>query len=103
MIEKILPQPRKIVSISIKSLVDSFKLLIRGKIRMFNFEAAKREALRRCSQENRKIYVIESGPVNWMVFSSQEVRNLRRKQVFKKNLTFIEMEEKSAFVARPKK
>lgn len=101
MIEKVVPQTHTVIRISIKSLVDSVKLFFRGGIRKFNFEIAKSEAIRRCLQENRKVYVIEASPIHWKVFTSQDVRKLKKMGVFKKDLTFLEMEEKSAFVARP--
>lgn len=101
MIEKVFPKTKTIISISLKSIADTFKNVIRGRISHITFLAAQKEALRRCTQENRKIYVIKSGPVNWMVFSTHEVRSLKKKGVFKKELTFKEMSEKSAFTAFP--
>jgi len=50
----------------------------------------------------RKYYVMQSSPVHWRVFSTADVRHLKRTRVFKADLTFREMSEKSAFVAYPK-
>ena len=101
MIEKFWPKTVKLLSISIHSIGESIRGFIRGKTRHANFLMAKREAIRRCQEENRKIYVIQESGIHWRVFSSMEVRNLKRTGVFKKSLTFLEMEEKAAFTARP--
>ena len=69
----------------------------------WNFRIAKAEAVRRSEQENRKVYVIQSSPVHYRVFSTAEIRHLKKIRVFKKELTFKEMTEKSVFVAYPKK
>jgi hypothetical protein len=102
MIDKLRPKTFKIVSISLQSVIDSIRKLAIGLASDYNFKMARSEALRRCSQENRKIYVIKSGPIRWRVFSTSEVRNLKKRRIFKKELTFLEMEEKCAFVARVK-
>lgn len=74
-----------------------------GKWSNFNYAMAKGDALRRCEQEGRKVYVIQSSPVNWLVFTTAEIRHLKKTRVFKKTLTWKEMTEKAAFVAYPKK
>lgn len=85
-----------------KSVANNLKKWFIGKIQHYNFLLAKGEALRRCAQENRKFYVISSSAIHWRVFSSLDVNRLKKMGVFKKELTFLEMTEKSAFVAYPK-
>ena len=68
----------------------------------WNYRMAKAEAMSMAEQYHRKYYVIQSSPVHWAVFSSADVRMLKKKGVFKKDLTWKEMTEKSAFVAIPK-
>ena len=100
--DKFHPKTVKIVSISIQSVIDNLKLAFVGKVRKYNFMLARAEAIRRSEIENRKIYVIQEGPIKWRVFSTAEVRHLKKIGVFKKDLSFKEMSEKSAFVAFPK-
>jgi hypothetical protein len=103
MIEKLQIKTFKIISFSLKSIGDSVEKLFIGLASDYNFKKSKREAIRRCRQENRKIYVIKAGPIHWKVFSTSEVRNLKKRRIFKKELNFLEMEEKCAFTAYPKK
>jgi len=100
--DKFHPKTVKIVSISIQSVIDNLKLAFVGKVRKYNFMLARAEAIRRAEIENRKIYVIQEGPIKWRVFSTADVRKLKQMRVFKKDLTFKEMSEKAAFTAFPK-
>lgn len=73
-----------------------------GVVLNFNYWLAKAEALKLCKMYNRKYYVIQSSATQWRVFSTADVRKLKRMGVFKQDLTFKEMSEKSAFTAFPK-
>ena len=73
-----------------------------GVVLNFNYRLAKAEALKLCEQYNRKYFVIQYSATQWRVFSTADVRKLKRMGVFKQDLTFKEMSEKSAFVAFPK-
>ena len=73
-----------------------------GKWKQWNYIMAVREANQMAAQYHRKYYVIQSSEVHWRVFSTADVRHLKRTRVFKKDLTFKEMTEKSAYVAYPK-
>ena len=85
----------KIVLDGIKTSFLNVRKMIIRKILHFNYRLAKAEALVRCEQENRKIYVIQSSPTNWRVFSTAEINKLKRMAIFKKDLTAMEMTEKS--------
>lgn len=91
-----------IISTFFKDISQNTQKWFISKWSKMNYAMAKGEALRRCQQENRKVYVIQSSPVHWLVFSTAEIRHLKKTRVFKKALTFKEMTEKSAFVAYPK-
>lgn len=71
-------------------------------IRSFNFRAAKAEADRLCKINNRKYYVIEASKTNYTVFSTADVRRLKKMRVFRRNLSFIELSNTAAYVAYPK-
>lgn len=86
----------------IRVMAENTKKWFLGAVLNFNFRLAKAEALRFCEQYNRKYYVIQSSATQWRVFSTADVRKLKRMGVFKQDLTFKEMSEKSAFVAFPK-
>lgn len=86
----------------ISVMAENTKKWFLGAVLNFNFKLAKAEALRFCEQYNRKYYVIQSSATQWRVFSTADVRKLKRMGVFKQDLTFKEMSEKSAFVAFPK-
>jgi hypothetical protein len=81
----------------------SFNEWLTGVWSKMNYRSAKTEAIRLCEQYNRKYYVIQSSLVHWQVFSTADVRSMKKKGIFKKDLTWKEMTEKSAFVAYPKK
>lgn len=83
-------------------MAENTKKWFLGLVLNYNFKLAKGEALRLCEQYNRKYYVIQSSATQWRVFSTADVRKLKRMGVFKQDLTFKEMSEKSAFVAFPK-
>jgi len=102
MIEKLQPKTVKIIGISLSSIGKSIRKFIVGKVCTFNFKLAKAEAIRRCETENRKVYVIQESAIHWKVFSTKDINHLKRTQVFKKDLSAMEMTEKSAFVANPK-
>ena len=103
MIEKMQPKTFKLIGISFKSLADGFNRYIVGTVSRINFKLAKAEAIRRCETENRKCYVIQATPIHWAVFSTEDVRKKKRTRYFKKHLTWMEVEAKSGFIARPKK
>jgi hypothetical protein len=102
MIEKMSPKTVKLFSISIQSLVNSAKSFFLRKVRRVNFENAKDEAIRRCETENRKMYVIQDGAIHWKVFSTAEVRDMKNRRIFKKSLSFKEMDDKAAYTCFPK-
>ena len=81
----------------------SFKSWITGKWSNFNYVIAKNEANRLCKQYNRKYFVIQSSNVHWKVFSTSDILVLKKKRIFKKDLSFKEMSEKSAYIAFPNK
>lgn len=80
----------------------NFKKWIFGRWSQWNYAMAVQEANQLCSQYNRKYFVIQSSLVHWRVFSTADVRRLKKTMVFKKDLTFKEMAEKSAYIAYPK-
>lgn len=86
----------------ISVMAENTKKWFLGVVLNFNYRLAKADAIRFCEQYNRKYYVIQSSATQWRVFSTADVRKLKRMGVFKQDLTFKEMSEKSAFVAFPK-
>jgi len=92
----------KLIRRFLQDSVVNIKKWFLDKWNKWNFRVAKAEAVRRSEQENRKVYVIQSSPVHYRVFSTAEIRHLKKTRVFKKDLTFKEMTEKSVFVAYPK-
>ena len=86
----------------ISVMAENTKKWFLGVVLNYNFKIAKSEATKLCKQNNRKYYVIQSSATQWRVFSTADVRKLKRMGIFKKDLTFKEMSEKSAFVAFPK-
>lgn len=92
----------KLITTFIKDQSRNLKKWFIGKWSAWNFKLAKEEAIRLCEQDHRKYYVIQSSLVHWKVFSTADVRRLKKTGVFKKELTWKEMTEKSAYVATPK-
>jgi hypothetical protein len=92
----------KLLKTFIRDVSRSAKKWFFGRWSKANYAIAKAEAIRLSEQYHRKYYVMQSSPVHWRVFSTADVRHLKRTRVFKADLTFREMSEKSAFVAYPK-
>lgn len=86
----------------ISVMAENTKKWFLGVVLNYNFRLAKAEAIKLCQQYNRKYYVIQSSATQWRVFSTADVRKLKKMGVFKQDLTFKEMSEKSAFVCYPK-
>lgn len=87
----------------IQDIAYNVKVWLIGRWSAMNFSISKSQAIRLAGQYNRKYYVIQSSPAHWQVFSTADVRHLKKTGIFKKNLTWKEMTEKSAFVAYPEK
>ena len=92
----------KLLKTFIRDVSRSAKLWFFGRWSKANYAIAKAEAIRLSEQYDRKYYVIQSSPVYWEVFSTADVRRNIKRGIFKKNLTWKEMTEKSAFVSYPK-
>lgn len=92
----------KLIRTFFKDLFRNLQRWFVGKWSAWNFRMAKEEAKRLCAQYHRKYYVIQSSPVHWEVFSTADVRMNKKRGIFKKDLTWKEMTEKSAYVVIPK-
>ena len=66
-----------------------------------NYQFKKKEAIRLCLETRKKYYVVRSTSVNYVIFSSDDVKMNKKKGVFKKDLTFIEMSNIASLIVWP--
>ena len=74
---------------------------ILGYWRHKNYLFKKKEAIRLCVENSKKYYVVRSSMVNYMIFSSDDVKMNKKRGLFKRDLNFMEMGQIASFVVWP--
>lgn len=74
---------------------------ILGYWRHKNYLFKKKEAIRLCQENSKKYYVVRSSMVNYVIFSSDDVKMNKKKGIFKRDLNFMEMGQIASFVVWP--
>ena len=86
--------------------INLFKSLFVGDWKLFlrklAFIKAKKSAQIRADIENRPFYVIRATEISYVVQSTLEVRNLKRRKIYGRHATAIRLRETADFVATPK-
>lgn len=72
-------------------------------LRKRSFLKAKKQALTLASIENRPFYVIRSSEIAYVVQSTLEARNLRKRQIYSRHATASKLIETADYTAYPKK
>ena len=86
--------------------VSLFPALIKGEWKMWlrkrSFIKAKKLAQKRADIERRPVHVVRASEISYAIQSSKDVRDLKKKGVYKKSVNFKVMDETSDFTAWPK-
>ena len=75
---------------------------IRAKIRKWFFNRALKTAMIESLIQNRKIWIVQSSMFTYTLISSKDFKNGKKVRVFKKDLTFKDMDEVAELTVFPK-